>query len=336
MIKVSIICPTYNEEKYIEKCIKSIISQNFSKEQFEVLFIDGGSSDSTVNIIKKFQKKYSFIKLLNNPNKIVPYAMNIGIRAALGSIVIRIDAHSLYPENYVKVLVANLIKMNADNVGAICETDVLNKNKKTLAIKEVLINPFGVGNSLFRIGVNEITEVDTVPFGCYKKEVFYKHGMYNINLVRNQDIELNKRIKRGGGKIYLIPEISCTYYAREKFIEIIKNNFQNGKWNILTVYFTKVFDSLSIRHFIPLLFFLSLFIPLFLSILYLKLILITMITLVAYFVVLTVVSLRISLNKKINFIYLFLAFIFLHISYGFGSFIGILSLPFQKIKKYVY
>ena len=102
MIKVSIICPTYNEDKYIIKCIESILSQTYAKERLEVLFIDGGSTDATMHVIKEFQKKHSFIKLLNNPNKIVPYAMNIGIKEALGTIIIRIDAHSLYPENRSK------------------------------------------------------------------------------------------------------------------------------------------------------------------------------------------------------------------------------------------
>ena len=327
---ISIICPTYNEEKYIVKCIESILSQTYAKERLEVLFIDGGSTDSTMHVIKEFQKKHSFIKLLNNPNKIVPYAMNIGIKEALGTIIIRIDAHSLYPENYVTVLVSNLIKMDADNVGAVCVTDVINKNKKTLAIREVLSNKFGVGNSLFRTGVDKVTEVDTVPFGCYKKEVFSKFGLYNNKLVRNQDIELNSRIKRAGGKIYLLPDLTCTYYAREKFRDIYKNNYNNGKWNILTVYFTKKFDSLSVRHFIPLLFLLSLILPLLASYVYFPCVYLTFISIVSYLTLMMLISFNILIEKKINFIYLLITFVILHISYGLGSLVAVLSLPFQK------
>ena len=332
MIKVSIICPTYNEDKYIIKCIESILSQTYAKERLEVLFIDGGSTDATMHVIKEFQKKHSFIKLLNNPNKIVPYAMNIGIKEALGTIIIRIDAHSLYPENYVNVLVSNLIKMDADNVGAVCVTDVINKNNKTLAIREVLSNKFGVGNSLFRTGVDKVTEVDTVPFGCYKKEVFSKFGLYNNKLVRNQDIELNSRIKRAGGKIYLLPDLTCTYYAREKFRDIFKNNYNNGKWNILTVYFTNKFDSLSVRHFIPLLFLLSLILPLLASYVYFPSIYLTFISIVLYLILMMLVSFNILVEKKINFIYLLTTFVILHISYGLGSLVAFLSLPFQKSK----
>jgi len=330
MIPVSIICPTYNEEKYIVKCIESLIAQDIAKDEIELLFIDGGSTDLTLKLIKEFQHKHKFIKLLNNSDKTVPYAMNIGIEQSVGDILIRIDAHSYYPENYISTLVSKLIEMKADNVGAICKTDVLNKNSKTIAIKEVLSNPFGVGNSLFRLGVSEITEVDTVPFGCYRKEVFTKYGLYNTKLVRNQDIELNKRIKRGGGKIYLIPDTYCVYYAREKYREIIKNNYLNGKWNILTIYITKTFNSLSVRHFVPMFFLLSLLIPLLAVGINFQFLYLAILSMTLYLGLIIVISFKIFMNKKINFGYLLITFMLLHMSYGFGSLIGILSIPFQK------
>lgn len=331
-IQVSIICPTYNEEKYIAKCIESIVSQDYPITQLEVLFVDGRSTDATRSIIKDYQQQYSCIKLLDNPDKIVPFAMNKGIQDAQGGIIIRIDAHSFYPNNYVSVLVSKLLSLNADNVGVVCKTDVLNKNSKTLAIKEVLSNPFGVGNSLFRTGVNEITEVDTVPFGCYRKEVFSKYGLYNTKLVRNQDIELNKRIKRDGGRIYLVPDTYCIYYARETFGKIMKNNFQNGKWNILTVYYTRMFDSLSLRHFIPMLFVLSLLLPVLASFFYFPLIVITFCTILLYLCLFSFISVKIASEKKLSFFNLISTFILLHLSYGYGSLVGILALPFQNNK----
>lgn len=329
-IQVSIICPTYNEEKYIAKCIESIIAQDFPIIQLEILFVDGRSTDTTRSIISNYQQKYSCIKLLDNPHKIVPFAMNKGIENAQGEIIIRIDAHSHYPNNYVSVLVSQLVSLNVDNVGVVCKTDVLNKNRKTLAIREVLSNSFGVGNSLFRTGIDEITEVDTVPFGCYRKDVFQKHGLYDTRLIRNQDIELNKRIKRGGGKIFLIPETFCTYYARETFRGIMKNNFQNGKWNILTVYHTKMFDSLSLRHFVPMFFVLSLLFPLGVSMFYSPIILIGVFSCSLYIVSVSILSLRLSISKQINFFYLFSSFVSLHISYGMGSLAAILNLLIRK------
>ena len=105
-----------------------------------------------------------------------------------------------------------LYELNADNVGAACRTDVLNKTPKTLAIREVLSNRFGVGNSTFRLGVDKVMDVETVPFGCWRRKVFEKYGYYDERLIRNQDIELNKRIIHGGGRICIVPETYCTYW----------------------------------------------------------------------------------------------------------------------------
>lgn len=129
--------------------------------------------------------------------------MNIGIRAAKGDIIMRLDAHANYPTNYFSTLVRQLINLRADNVGVACRTDVLNKTSKTLAIREVLSNRFGIGNSTFRLGVADVMEVETVPFGCWRRDVFDKYGYYDERLIRNQDIELNKRIGHGGGKYTL-------------------------------------------------------------------------------------------------------------------------------------
>lgn len=326
----SIIIPTYNEEKYILQCIESIVSQDYPKDDLEVLFVDGMSNDRTREIVTQYSSTYSFILLLDNPDKIVPYAMNIGIKAAKGDIIIRLDAHSYYQNDYFSVLTRRLTELNADNVGVVCKTDVLNKTPKTLAIREVLGNKFGVGNSVFRTGVDEVKEVDTVPFGCWRREVFEKYGLYDVRLVRNQDIELNKRIINGGGKIFIVPDTYCTYLARETYNGLGKNNFNNGKWNILTVYYTKQFKSLSLRHFIPLIFVLSLIIPTLLSIAWWPLVLLSVFSLVAYVGLLGFISLKLSESKKLNFFHLLWSFIVLHISYGLGSLVGILQLPFIK------
>ncbi|GGH01634.1 glycosyl transferase [Polaribacter pacificus] len=327
---VSVICPVFNEEKYIKNCIKSILKQDYNKNNLEVLFVDGGSIDKTKEIITSYQKKHNHIRLLHNQDKIVPYAMNLGIEKAIGDIIIRIDAHSYFPTDYVSTLVYNLDKLGADNVGVACITDVFNKNNKTLAIKEVLSNKYGVGNSLFRIGVKDVQEVDTVPFGCYKKEVFEKFGNYNVKLKRNQDIEFNKRLKRNGGKIYLLPYTNCIYYARETFNGVAKNNYENGKWNIFTVFYTKMVDSLSIRHFIPLIFILSLILPVIGGFLWKPIFYIAVISLITYLGLIISVCVNINYNKKIKFLYLFVSFIILHISYGFGSLAGIIRFPFLK------
>lgn len=327
---ISIICPVYNEEKYIVNCIESIISCDYPTALMEILFVDGMSRDSTRKIILKYIEKHPFIQLIDNQNKTVPFALNKGIAVAKGEIIIRIDAHASYSSDYFSILVKNLLKLNADNVGAVCKTEVLNKNKKTLAIKNVLSHPLGVGNSYFRTGISKTMEVDTVPFGCWKKEIFEKYGTFNTKLTRNQDIEFNKRIKKGGGKIFLIPDTYSVYYARENWKDLFNNNYQNGKWNILTVYYTSQFSSLSIRHFIPLCFILSLLIPLILSFINLNFIYLTVLSLVAYLLLIAFGSIKIAFKKQLHFLSLVYTFMVIHFSYGLGSLIGLLQIPFLK------
>ena len=326
---LSVICPIYNEEKYIANCIESILLQDYPKDDLEVLFVDGMSKDRTREIVAEYTRKYPFIRLIDNPEKIVPYAMNYGIRASKGEVIIRLDAHATYEKNYFSALVRRLNELGADNVGSVCKTDVLNKTPKTLAIREVLSNKFGVGNSVFRRGIDKVMEVDTVPFGCWRRDVFDKYGLYDLRLVRNQDIELNKRILRGGGKIFIVPDTYCTYLARETFKGLAKNNYGNGKWNILTVHYTKQVNSLSIRHFIPLAFVLSLILPVIASIFYLPLIALAALSLIAYVLLLGLISIKLSFSKKLNFFYLLASFLVLHLSYGWGSLVGICKVLFH-------
>ena len=331
MSKISIIVPILNEAKYIKKCLDSIIDSDYPKDSMEVLLIDGGSQDKTIEIIKTYQQKYPFFKLLHNPQKIVPVAMNIGIKKAQGEYIVRLDAHSSYPKEYFSKLIEYHHKLNASNVGGIVKTDVKNKTIKANSIKLVLSHPLGVGNSDFRVGVDEVKEVDTVPFGCYHKSVFAKYGLYDERLVRNQDIELNKRIINGGGKICLVPDIECTYYARENFTDLAKNNFANGKWNILTAYYTNTLNSLSLRHFVPLLFVLSLLLPILGAIFYTKFIYLSLLSLISYIALVIITSIKLS-NKDTNIFYLIASFLTLHISYGLGSLAGIWKVLTKGIK----
>lgn len=327
---LSVVCPIYNEEKYIAQFLDSLLQQDYPKDDLEILLVDGMSKDRTRNIVATYTAQYPFIRLIDNPDRIVPCAMNRGIEQAKGDIIMRLDAHASYQPDYFSVLVNGLKRLHADNVGTVCKTDVLNKTPKTLAIREVLGNKFGVGNSTFRTGIDHEQEVETVPFGCWPREVFEKYGKYDVRLVRNQDIELNKRILRGGGKIYILPDTFCTYLARETWSALARNNYGNGKWNILTVHYTRVFSSLSLRHFIPLVFLLSLIVPLFLALIWWPFVFISATSLLAYAGVISTISLKLAIQKHLNFFYLLISFSVLHLSYGWGSLMGILSLLLTK------
>lgn len=322
MIQVSVIIPCLNEERYIEHCLRSILASDYPEDKMEIIVVDGSSIDRTVEIVKRFQAEFDNVKLLSNPDRIVPKAMNIGISTARGDTIVRLDAHAVYPANYVSELVKQKDRLEAANVGAVIETDVKKRTPKSIAIIKVLSHKFGVGNGLFRIGTDEVIEVDTVPFGCFDKKVLKDLGGYDLRLIRNQDIELNKRIKSNGGKVFLIPSVKCTYFARENWSDLFKNNFKNGLWNLKTVYLTNNFSALSLRHFIPLFFVSSLILPCVVSIFYGPFIFLSLIALILYLVTISIVSFSID-RKETTYFHIFFTFITLHVSYGLGSLMGL-------------
>ncbi|MEI7661611.1 MAG: glycosyltransferase family 2 protein [Bacteroidota bacterium] len=253
---VSIIVPCFNEEKYIGTFIENLLHQDFPKEWLEVFIIDGMSSDHTREIIAEYQQKHPFIQLLLNEKRFVPFALNLAIRKAKGDIIVRMDAHSGYPVDYVSVLVKYLIELNADNVGGIWITRPAGDSPKARAIAVAQSSVFGVGDSLYRLGSSDIRKVDTVPFGCFRKTVFDRIGLFDEELLRNQDDEFNARIIENGGSIYLIPGVAIDYYARGRISSAVKMFFQYAFFKPLVN--RKLKKPATIRQFIPPLFFLFL------------------------------------------------------------------------------
>ncbi len=317
---ISVVVPLYNEEKYIAGCIDSILKQDYPKDDLEILLVDGMSTDKTRSIVNSYIEKYPFIHLLDNPNKIVPFAMNIGIKAAKGDIIIRLDGHASYPENYFSELVKWHKKLpDAWNIGGVCDTRVVNSTPVSESIAKVMSDKFGVGNSTFRTGADvDYMEADTVPFGSYKKFVFEKIGLYNEKLVRVQDIELNKRVKRMGGKIYLVPSIHCTYIPRDNYKAFYQNRYNTGYWVIKTCFVTKTTKNLGLRHFIPAGFVLSLIVPLLLGLIWWPIALISPLVALLYSGAMLWRSIKIK-DEKTTVWSLFKAFCCIHFSYGLGS-----------------
>lgn len=327
---LTIVCPVYNEQKYIEQCIESILVQDFPRENLEVLFVDGMSSDETRQIISSYIDKYSFIRMLDNPERIVSYAMNIGIMEAKGDVIMRLDAHAIYPSNYFSTLVDALYKLNADNVGAICRTLPARETPKCKAIAIAMSSAFGVGNSYFRIGTEKVMEVDTVPFGCYRKNVFEEIGMYDVELVRNQDDELNARLIKHGGKIYLLPNLVIDYYARDTFCKTWKMFYQYGLYKPLVN--RKLGSPATFRQFVPLLFVVGVIVGGGMSFVNIWLLYAYCFVLLLY--VMLGVFIGVRANKKVHdwrlvFI-LPVAFGIIHFAYGIGHLCGIYKVVFRK------
>lgn len=316
---ISVICPIYNEEKYIAKCINSILEQDYPKDDLEVLFVDGMSTDNTRQIIKECQKDNPWIRVLDNPERVVPYAMNYGIEAAKGDIIIRIDAHAIFPKKYLSTLVRYQKDLNADNVGGVMETLPANNSLQARAIAIALSSSFGMGNSYFRVGATELRQVDTVPFGCYPKRVFETVGTYDEELTRNQDDELNGRVIKNGGKIYLIPNLVIKYFARDSISKTRKMFYQYGLYKPLVN--KKLGSPATIRQFFPLMFVLGLIVGVPLLFIHKLFIYIYISILCIYLIGAVMFAIKDSKDKSEV---LILPYIYLniHISYGWGYLVG--------------
>lgn len=326
-MKVSVVIPCRNEVRYISDCVMSLLDNGYDRDQLEILVVDGMSDDGTVQKIDELQKVYYQVRIIPNIHRVTPVALNLGIEHATGDYILIASAHSSFSKGYIETLVQKIQMLdNAVAVGGVMKTEVKNSTSTSLTIKAILAHRFGVGNAMFRIGISSDTKVDTVPFGLYRADLLKASGGYDIRLIRNHDIELSKRLLRGGGTIYLTPSAECTYFAREKFGALAKNNYNNGKWNILTVFITKNFGSLSVRHFVPLIFLLSLIIPLLAGLVWWPLALLSAFSFLSYLLAVCYFSFT-SERKGTTVIHMIIGFFVLHLSYGMGSMIGILILP---------
>ncbi len=326
LLPVSIIIPCRNEKHFIAKCLESVLENDYPKEYLEIFVVDGMSQDKTKEIVAEYIRKYPFIKLLDNPKFIAATALNIGIKEARGDLIIRLDAHTTYDKSYISKCVSYSQNYDAENVGGVIS--IISRDDKMMGrgIAKAMSSFLGAGGAKYK-GVSEkFEEVDTVPFGCFKKEVFDKVGLFNENLQRSQDMEFNVRIKKAGGKIYLFPDIVSYYYVRSDLKSFLKHNFIDGVWAIYPFKFTKILFKL--RHYLPLIFVSGLLGLLLLGIFFSPFMYVFLVFLIAYAFVIIYSAVNVSLTEK-NILYMFylpIALVVRHLSYGFGSIFGIIKL----------
>jgi glycosyltransferase involved in cell wall biosynthesis len=323
---VSAIVPCLNEERFISACLDSIIANDYPKDRMEILVVDGGSSDKTKDIIKIYASKNSYLKLLDNPRKITPAAMNVGIKNSKGEIIIKMDAHSLYQKDYISKCVSHMLESGAENVGGILKTIPFANDLPSEAIAICLSHPFGAGMSDFRTGSGGPQKTDAVAFGCYKKKTLESVGGFNENLAKTEDLELNSRIKKAGGEIMLFPDIVAYYYPTSNTLKkFFRHNFSDGFWLTYPIKFN--FFALSLKRLIPafFVFFLSAFLLLsplsFLARLFVDFIL------GSYLFLSLLFSAQIAVRKGAKYFFAMPAvFVCRHVGYGAGSLWGLLKI----------
>ena len=246
---VSVIVPCRDEERYIARCLDSIAATDYPRERLEVLAVDGVSEDRTRAIVADYGARYPFIRLLDNPGRIPPTAVNAGIRAARGEILVRMDAHVVYPPEYIPRSIAALAETGADNVGGVVVTRPAIPTAVGRAIAIALSHPFGVGNSRYRIGSRERRWVDTVAFGCFRADVFQRIGLFDEDLPRNQDDELNFRLTKQGGRVLLEPSVVAYSFALESLGQLARMWYQYGYFKPLVA--KKVGRVMNLRQLVP-------------------------------------------------------------------------------------
>jgi GT2 family glycosyltransferase len=253
---VSILVPCRNEEQHLASCLDSIRATSYPADRFEIFVLDGLSDDRTREIAAAAAASDSRIKVLDNPGRTAPAALNIGIGHARGEVIVRMDSHAWYPTDYVPRLVAALQETGADNVGGILVTMPAEDTPTAHAVALVMSHPLGVGNAYFRIGTTERRWVDTVPFGCFRREVFARVGLFDVELPRNQDDEFNFRLQRHGGRVLLEPGVRASYFARRKLRHLRRMFYQYGFFKPLVA--RKVGRIMTVRQLVPAAFVLSL------------------------------------------------------------------------------
>jgi succinoglycan biosynthesis protein ExoA len=225
----SVVIPCRNEVKHIASVLEKLFEQDVSGLEWEIIVADGMSDDGTREVLQQYAAKYTHIRVIDNPKRITAAALNAGIRAARGDIIMRMDAHTEYSPDYMRNCVQVLEASGADNVGG----PVIAKGKGYVgrAIAAAFDSPFASGGAP---GHDHSYEglVDTVYLGCWRREVFRKVGLFDETLTRTEDDEFNLRLNRAGLKVYQSPKIRAVYNARPSLSGLWGQYFQYGFWKI--------------------------------------------------------------------------------------------------------
>ncbi len=226
---VSVLMPIRNEARYIERSLGAVLAQDYPQGRLEVLVLDGMSTDGTREIVGRVASGVTNVRLVDNPLGIVSTALNCGLRESRGEIVLLVGGHCEIARDYVRQCVSCLAETQSACVGGPIQTIGESHAASTIAL--AVSSPFGVGNAHFRTSTFE-GYVDTVAFGAYRREVFEQIGLFDEELVRNQDDEFNFRLSQSGGRIFMSPAIKSVYFSRASLRGLWKQYFQYGFWKV--------------------------------------------------------------------------------------------------------
>ncbi len=331
MPAVSVVVPCFNEEATIQELLEAIYGQDFPKQQLEVVIADGQSTDGTLARIETFQKAHPElpIRVVGNPQRVIPAGLNKAIAAARGKYIVRLDAHCVPRANYISRSIANLEAGKGWNVGGVWEIKPGAQTWIAASIVQAASHPLGVGDAFYRF-TQRAQRVDTVPFGAFEKGMIAKIGGYDETLLSNEDYEFNTRIRQAGGTIWLDPEIKSVYYARPTLLSLARQYARYGFWKRKML--RRYPASLRLRQAVPPLFTLSLVLLFGLGFVWPWLHILLWVEVVSYVTLLFVVAGKITLeNGQLGLLVgIPLAMATMHLSWG-GAFLWSFFSPNKRM-----
>jgi glycosyltransferase involved in cell wall biosynthesis len=223
--------PCYNEQKTIHLLLASIYQQTYPREKIEVIIADGLSTDNTRQEIQSFCEAHLdlSLKVVDNPQRVIPAGLNKALAAAEGDIIVRLDAHSVPADDYVQRCVEAIEADRGENVGGLWEIQPGDDTWQARSIASAAAHPLGVGDARYRVGGNA-QEVDTVPFGAFQRSLIDMVGFFDENLLTNEDYEFNTRIRQFGGRVWFDPAIRSKYIARSQIGSLARQYWRYGFW----------------------------------------------------------------------------------------------------------
>lgn len=321
--EVAIVIPTLNEERFISRCLDSIIKQTFKFEKMDVMIIDGGSNDKTKDIVAEYQKSHQNIRFIENKKKIQSVAFNIGFKKSTAPYIIRLDAHAEYDSKYISLCIENLKQdEKRGNVGGRC--NILPFNQSLWAQTNAILNHsrFGIGGAAFRVS-NEAHNTDSVPFGAFPRKIIEKIGGMREDLPRGEDNEYNSRIRKAGYKIFFDPNIISSYFARPTLGASCKQMYANGNSIGYLYYIDR--EAIGIRHLVPLLFVVSGLFSIIISVLWSPFCYVFCGGLALYIIADAIASIMGAKDNVKCTLPLFILFFCVHVSYGMGTIAGLIK-----------
>lgn len=329
---VSVVLATYNEVHGIGRCLESILNQQSTSPEtgpidIEVLAVDGMSDDGTVSVLHDYAARDPRLRIVTNESRRAPFAFNLGLRHARGEYVCIFGAHTVYRQDYVVTCLGELLAQDAAGCGGRVITVPANRSLEARLSAWVMSHPFGSSRKSFR--TQREGSVDTVNYPLFRRDLVLATGGYDEKLTRNQDNDLNQKLRSMGYKLWCTWKTQCQYSPKGTVRGLLRYAFGNGLWNSLTFQINP--EAMAARHFIPLAFVMCLlafallaatavvFSPHYAGVMALPLIL----SLSLHLVIGALAALQVSIRERsLGALWLPPLFLAFHIAYGYGTLVG--------------